>query len=312
MERSAARASGFVRLPRSPVAATRIAAPPASWRFVLAGVHPLASPASRLLFADVPLRIAAIRQGMALADHPTVQIDAVRVARPDRPSELILSAYPATDPASRDHPAERPGRVPAASPGRAVRPPAALSAFEGIDSMQSDPVARDFDGVAVDHFRDAFEHVRRIRRTSRRHHLTTPRLPVRLADLVNGRSRRVGINPGTFRCPEMAMVRLATGMAAVGADFATMAFHLHGHGEGDGSHHAKHDLQPFHRLPQCSIGVRSALDRCNRADADAVWPNGPGVAIAIAPAALPPRCAPFVASNPRPHPELPRRLVAGR
>ena len=250
MERSTVRASGFVRLPRSPVAATRIAAPVAPWRFELAGVHPLASPASRLLFADVPLRIAAIRQGMALADHPTVQIDAVRVARRDRPSVLIRSVYCTTDPASRDHPAERPGRVPAAGPGRAVRPPAVLSAFEGVDSMQADFVARDFDGIAVDHFRDAFEHVRRIPRMRLRRHLTTPRFPVRPADLVNGRSRRVGINPGAFRYPEMAMVRLATGMAAILADLAAVTFRAHGRNESGGNHHARHGLQPLHSLPQ--------------------------------------------------------------
>ena len=269
--------SGFVRLPRSPVAATRIAAPPAPRRFVLAGVNPRASRASRLLFADVPPRITTIRQGMALPDHPAIQVDAVRVARPDRPSVLVLSVYPATDLASCDHPAERSGRSPAAGPERAVRPPAALSAFEGIDSMQADPVARDFDGIAVNHFRGAFKHVWR---TPRRHHLMTSRLPVRPADLVNGRSRRVGLNPGAFRYPEMAMVRSATGMAAVGADFATMAFHLHGRSEGDGGHRAKRGLQPFHRLPlRCSIGDRSALNRRIRADADAVWPNGPGVAM---------------------------------
>ena len=246
MERSAVRASGFVRLPRSPVAAARIAAPPVPRRFVLAGVHPRAIRASRSLFADVPPRITTIRLGMALPDHSAVQVDAVRVARPDRPSVLVPSVYPATDPASRDHPAERPGRGPAAGPGRAVRPPAALSAFEGIDSMQADPVARDFDGIAVNHFRDAFEPVRRM---YLRYHLMASRLPVRPAGLVNGRSRRVGINPGAFRYPEMTMVRSATGMAAVGADFATMAFRLHGRSEGDGSHHAERDLQPFHRPP---------------------------------------------------------------
>ena len=240
------RASGFVRLPRSPVAAARIAAPPDPRRFVLAGVHSLASRASRSLFIVVSPRITTIRQGMAFPDHPAVQVDAVRVARPDRPSELILSSYPATDPASRDHPAERTGRVPAAGPGRAVRPPAALPAFGGIDSMQTYPVARDFDGIAVNHFRDAFEPVPRI---YLRHRLMTLRLPVRPADLVNGRSRRIGINPGAVRYPEMAMVRAATGMAAVGADFATMAFRLHGRSEGDGSHHAERDLQPFHRPP---------------------------------------------------------------
>ena len=191
---------------------------------------------------------------MALPDHPAVQVDAVRVARPDRPSVLIPSVYPATDPASRDHPAERLGRGPAAGPGRTVRPPAALPAFGGIDSMQTDPVARDFDGVAVNHFRDAFEHVGRTHRRHAGNHLMTSRLPVRPADLVNGRSRRVGINPGAVRYPEMAMVRFAIGMAAVGADFATMAFHLHGRSEGDGRHHAERDLQPFHRLPP---GVRS-------------------------------------------------------
>ena len=274
---SAVRASGLVRLPRSPVAATRIVAPPDPRRFVLAGVHSLASRASRLLFADVPPRITTIRQGMAFPDHPAVQVDAVRVARPDRPFVLIPSVYPAIDPASRDHPAERPGRVPAAGPGRAVRPPAALLAFEGIDSMQADPVARDFDGIAVNHFRDAFEPVPTM---YLRHRLMTPRLPVRPAGLVNGRSRWIGINPDAVRYPEMAMVRFATGMAAVGADFATMAFRLHGRSESGGSHHAERDLQPFHRLPlRCSTGDRSAPNRCTRADADAVWPNGPGGAM---------------------------------
>ena len=123
--------------------------------------------------------------------------------------------------------------------------------------MQADPVARDFDGIAVNHFRDAFEPVRR---TYLRHHLTTSRPPVRPADLVNGRSRRVGANPGAVRYPEMAMVRSATGMAAVGADFAAMALCVHGRNESDGSHHAKRDLQPFHHLTlRCSIGCRFAL-----------------------------------------------------
>ena len=264
MERNAACASGFAGLPRSPVATTRIAAPPVPRRFVPAGVDPRAGRASRLLVADVAPRIATIRQGMALADHPAVQVGAVRVARPDHPSELIPLAYTATDSASRDHPAERPGRGPAHGPGCAVRPPAVLPALGSIDSMQTDLVARDFDGIAVDHLRDASKHVRRTSRRPAPMKYRFParladlapmkyRFPVRLADLVDGRSRRIEIDPCALRYPEMTMVWLAVwlaaGMAAVGADFAAMAFHLHGHNEGDGSHHAKRDLQSFHRLP---------------------------------------------------------------
>ena len=255
MERSAACASGFVGLPRSPVATTRIAAPPVPRRFVPAGVDPRAGRASRLLVADVALRIATIRQGVALTDHPAVQVGAVRVARPDQPSVLIPLAYTATDSASRDHPAERTGRGAADGPGRAVRPPAALSAFGSIDSMQADLVARDFDGIAVDHLRDACKHARR---TSRRPVPIKFRFPVRLPDLVNGHSRRIEINPCAFRYPEMTMVWLAVwlaaGMAAIGADFAAMTCRVHGCNESDGNHRAERDLQSFHRLPS---GVRS-------------------------------------------------------
>ena len=272
MERSAVCASGFARLPRS-----LVAAPPIPRRFVLAGVNPRASRASRILFADVPPRIVTIRQGMALPDHPAVQVGAVRVTCPDCPSVLIPSAYTATDPASCDHPAERPGRVPAACPGRAIRSPAALVAFESIDSMKADPAARNFDGIAVNHRCGAFKHVRR---TSCRHTLMTSRFPVRLADLVNRRSRRIGMNPCTFRYPEMAMVWFAAGMAAIVANFTTVTFYVHGSNESDGNHHAKRCLQPFHRLPlRCPIRYRFALNRCIRADADEVWPNGPRVAI---------------------------------
>ena len=110
------------------------------------------SPASSggILFGDVVLRIMTIGHRPTVCDHPAAQVFASLETNSDHATITVDITRPAAHRGTSDPIGQSKARLLPATPAFARNADAELTAFGCVDPEQSNTLAVDFDGVAVD------------------------------------------------------------------------------------------------------------------------------------------------------------------